>query len=211
MRKESYRQAYWTITHSLYLGTTGKHFSPFMAQGKPYQWFVLPVIQSLSQHGLFSCPVILTLRAECSSLFSPVGLLLFPFLFGLTERSSIRKINKTMFLRSQLLSGYADPWAMLRWVCAFWVCSGKTNVERYGEEEVLTDSLRVRVSQVLQGSRYQTLITEMLAWLGTSFNRAFLFVSSSASFCPIYFRKKLSFWVKKKKGWGGELQADSIV
>lgn len=159
-----------------------------MAQGKPYQWFVLPVYPVFSNTVYFLAQI-LTLRAECNSLVLP-GLLLFPFLFGLTERSSIRKINKTMFLRSQLLSGYADPWAMLRWVCALGLQWENKCWKIHGEEEVLTDSLRVTSFPSL--TCLIPNIDPRKCWHDQEpRSTGYFYLSVALHLCPIYFRKAI--------------------
>lgn len=113
------------------------------------------VIQSLYQLGLFSCCKIWTLRAECGSLLSG-EFLLFPFLFVLTVRPFMRRIKKKT--KTHALEDKPVPELMCllingKWVCASWGLYRENICWKIpGEGEVLTDSFRVSVPQVLQDS-----------------------------------------------------------
>lgn len=90
------------------------------------------VIQFLYQLGLFSCCVILTLRAGCSSLSLSGEVFAFSiFIYVDCEIFHLKNKNKTMFLRRQSLRLCVDRCALLAQGCAFWVWNGKTFVGRF--------------------------------------------------------------------------------
>ena len=104
------------------------------------------VIQSPSQHGSFSRPVILTLRAEYSSLFLSGGVFAFPSFIWIDCEVFYQKNKKDHVLEEPVTE--LTCWSMNRagvGICILGLEWENDCWKIPGEGEVLTDSLGVRV------------------------------------------------------------------
>lgn len=156
---------------------------------------------SPSQHGSFSRPVILTLRAEYSSLFLSGGVFAFP-IFIWIDCEAFHQGNKKAHVLEEPVTELMC-WSMNS--AGVGICTlgleWENNCWRIpGEGEVLTDSLGVRVPP----ESYKVQIPDVhprkcCRDQETCSTRHFYLSIALLSFCPIYFRERhhSTFFLKK--------------